>query len=89
MHKFANGIVGVAQSEHVQAKAKENVYISFSCTCVQSKDSFMRDLSSNRPLSSNDVDKAIVETREKVNGSCLIVFVCSIIVISFALFLCI
>ncbi|RMX40875.1 hypothetical protein pdam_00012040, partial [Pocillopora damicornis] len=30
-----------------------------------SKDSFMRDLSSNRPLSSNDVDKAIVETREK------------------------
>ena len=49
----------------------------------------MRDLSSNRPLSSNDVDKAIVETREKVNGSCLIVFVCSIIVISFALFLCI
>lgn len=29
----------------------------------------MRDLSSNRPLSSNDVDKAIVETREKVNGS--------------------
>ena len=35
----------------------------------------MRDLSSNRPLSSNDVDKAIVETREKVNGSCLIVFV--------------
>ena len=34
----------------------------------------MRDLSSNRPLLSNDVDKAIVETREKVNGSCLIVF---------------
>ena len=49
----------------------------------------MRDLSSNRPLLSNDVDKAIVETREKVNGSCLIVFVCSIIVISFASFLCI
>lgn len=49
----------------------------------------MRDLSSNRPLLSNDVDKAIVETREKVNGSRLIVFVCSIIVISFALFLCI
>lgn len=32
---------------------------------TKSKDSFMRDLSSNRPLSSNDVDKAIVETREK------------------------
>ncbi|KAJ7379956.1 Rab3 GTPase-activating protein non-catalytic subunit [Desmophyllum pertusum] len=30
-----------------------------------SKDSFMRDLSSTRPLSSDDVDKAIVETREK------------------------
>ena len=70
-------------------KLQENVYISFSCTYMQSKDSFMRDLSSNRPLSSNDVDKAIVETREKVNGSCLIVFVCSIIVISFASFLCI
>ncbi|PFX27196.1 Rab3 GTPase-activating protein non-catalytic subunit [Stylophora pistillata] len=32
---------------------------------TKSKDSFMRDLSSSRPLSSNEVDKAIVETREK------------------------
>ncbi|XP_078349429.1 rab3 GTPase-activating protein non-catalytic subunit-like isoform X1 [Oculina patagonica] len=32
---------------------------------TMSKDSFMRDLSSTRPLSSDEVDKAIVETRDK------------------------
>ena len=35
---------------------------------LQSKESFMRDLSTSRPLSSaEDVDKAITESREKVN----------------------
>ena len=37
----------------------------------------MRDLSSTRPLSSDDVDKAIVETREKVISSLSMLFVCS------------
>ena len=36
---------------------------------LQSKESFMRDLSSSRSLSSTEeVDKAIVETREKVDN---------------------
>lgn len=35
---------------------------------LQSKESFMRDLSTSRPLSSaEEVDKAVTELREKVN----------------------